>query len=66
MIPRIWLGALTAGVVGGILLSTQDSALAREDVLAPVLALGLTAPLGWGGASLAQAVRARVRSRQDE
>jgi hypothetical protein len=40
--------------------------VAREDVLAPVLALGVTLPLGWGGASLAQAIHARVRERRDE
>ena len=66
MTSRFWLGALSAGMVAGILLSAQSGTMAREDVLAPVLALGVTLPLGWGSASVAQAVRARVRSRRDE
>jgi hypothetical protein len=66
MLSRIWLLALSAGIALGVLLSAQSGAVAREDVLTPVLALGLALPLGWGGASVAQAVRARVRPPQDQ
>ena len=66
MNPRMWLGALALGLIGGVALASQGGAVAREDVVAPVLALGLTIPLGWGGASLAQAVRVRVSTRREE
>ena len=66
MNPRKWLGALALGLIGGVALAAQGGAVAREDLMAPVLALGLTIPLGWGGASLAQAVRVRVWTRREE
>ena len=66
MTSRVRLGPLSAGMAVGVLLAAQSGAVAREDVLTPVLALGVTLPLGWGGASVAQAVRARVRSRREE
>jgi hypothetical protein len=66
MVSRFWLGVLGVGMVVGALLSTQGGAVAREDVLTPVLALGVALPLGWGGASVAEAVRARTRSRRED
>jgi hypothetical protein len=66
MLSRVWLLALSAGIVLGVLLSAQSGAVDREDVLTPVLALGLSLPLGWGGASFAEAIRARVRPRRDQ
>jgi hypothetical protein len=51
---------LGAGIIGGVLLALSADTLTRSDVIAPVLAIGLTAPLGWAGMELL----GRARSRQ--
>lgn len=65
MISRLWLAALSLGMAAGITLVMHAGTVSRDDVLAPVLALGITTPLGWGGASLAQTLRNRSKRRDD-
>jgi hypothetical protein len=52
---------LVAGIVGGVILALSADTLTRSDLITPVLAIGLTAPLGWAGMELL----GRTRSRQE-
>lgn len=58
---RFQMHVLLAGMIGGILLALSAGTLSRGDVLTPVLAVGLTAPLGWAGMELFE----RARTRQE-
>jgi hypothetical protein len=58
---RVQMYVLVAGMIGGILLALSADSLTRSDVITPVLAVGLTAPLGWAGMELVE----RARSRQE-
>jgi hypothetical protein len=44
-----------------MLLGISAGTLTRADVLAPVLAIGLTAPLGWAGMDMVERIRSRRR-----
>ena len=56
---KLHMYVLVAGMIGGILLALSADSLTRSDVLAPVLAVGLTAPLGWAGMELVERARSR-------
>jgi hypothetical protein len=58
---RLQTYVLLAGMVAGMLLGISAGTLTRADVLAPVLAIGLTAPLGWAGMDMVERIRSRRR-----
>ena len=58
---KLHMYVLVAGMIGGVLLAISAGFLTRSDVITPVLAVGLTAPLGWAGMELVE----RARSRQE-
>jgi hypothetical protein len=63
---RFQMYVLLAGVIGGALLALSAGTLSRSDVLTPVLAIGLTAPLGWAGMELIERARSRQARPSDE
>ena len=56
---KLHMYVLVAGVISGILLALSADSLTRSDVITPVLAVGLTAPLGWAGMELVERARSR-------
>jgi hypothetical protein len=40
---------LLVGMIAGVVLASMSGTLSREDVLPPVIALGIALPLGWTG-----------------
>ncbi|MGD9893091.1 MAG: hypothetical protein AB7R89_26315 [Dehalococcoidia bacterium] len=64
-ISRFHQYVLAAGIIGGVILALTADTLTRSDVITPVLAIGLTAPLGWVGMELLGRVRAN-QSRPSE
>jgi hypothetical protein len=63
---RLQMYVLVAGVIGGVLLAISAGFLTRSDVITPVLAVGLTAPLGWAGMELLDRARARHERSSEE
>jgi hypothetical protein len=60
---------LVGGMIGGVLLALSAGSLTRSDVITPVVAVGLTAPLGWAGMELfdrARQARSSEGSNDDE
>lgn len=62
---RLQISILLAGMVAGVLLTFSAGTLTRDDVLTPVLAIGLTAPLGWAGMDMVERIRSRRGRRTD-
>lgn len=56
---------LAGGMIGGVLLALSAGSLTRSDVITPVLAIGLTAPLGWAGMGFLGRVRPRQSRSSD-
>jgi hypothetical protein len=50
--PMLWLSLFMLGGTLGIVVISHAGSWTRDEVLPPVLALGLSVPIGWFGAGL--------------